>query len=75
MMSKELPFIDQVNIEIDSRKIDALVADGTLSLEDIVNAPVYHISCPNGCTEGMDGNSPLRCLKCGSEGQEELIEL
>ena len=55
---------DQINSEIDKRKLQKLQDDGF----DISNAPIYVIEPTCQCNDGLEGN-PLACAKCGKLGE------
>jgi hypothetical protein len=60
---------DQINGEIDRRKLEKLQDDGL----DLSNAPIYVIEPTCKCNDGLEGD-PLACAKCGKLGEatEEL---
>lgn len=52
---------DELNTEVDKRKLGKLVESGKISAEDLANAPVY-IECPKCKHENIDH---VRCANCG----------
>ena len=39
---------DELNIELDHRKLDKLVGEGVISAEELANAPVILMGAPTG---------------------------
>jgi hypothetical protein len=63
---------DEVAIQMDKRKLQALVSLGLLSFEDIVNARHLEIQPSCHCGEGMvfiEGEQPI-CPTCSAPGTE-----
>lgn len=65
---------DNLNMQIDQRKLQKLADDGIISLEDIASAPILSVSECCGVdmiAEYPDGDAT--CEKCGKpcEGAEE----
>lgn len=53
---------DDLNTELDKRKLQKLVDDGMITAEELANAPIY-VECPH-CGKILQSEEPY-CLKCG----------
>jgi hypothetical protein len=56
-------FKDEVNGQIDKRKVEKLVENGEFTLEELANAPIL-FQCECGCEQDLDNEF---CEECGAE--------
>lgn len=60
---------DTVAIEMDRRKLQKLVDDGKITQEELANARIVNIVCPNNSRHGLTPDGQ-RCGICGAEPVE-----
>lgn len=56
--------IDEINGELDRRKVNRLVEDGVISAEELANAPIV-LECPK-CKYHQNPENDI-CEKCGED--------
>lgn len=54
---------DQILAEVESRKIQKLTDDGTISLEDMANAEIVLV-CECGTEQDVDNDVCIGCGRC-----------
>lgn len=53
---------DELNTELDKRKLQKLLDNGMITAEELANAPIY-VECPH-CGDSLETEEP-HCISCG----------